>query len=124
MSITLMRDSDHFPLSHLRQRLIEGLLGFSVLHRYTPKHAVRIVVQHTRQEHGWCFRLIAYEDARTYRPLQFERIDDLSKTLGSVVPDFKESDLAIREDSDRSYVAFSADWELTTDQLFLLGLKE
>jgi len=40
------------------------------------------------------------------------------------MPDFKESDLAVREDADHSYVAFTADWELNDDQMLLLGLNE
>jgi len=81
-------------------------------------------VQHTRQQRGWCFRLIAYEDSRTYRPLQFKRADDLLKAIRGAMPDFREKDLAVREDADHSYVAFTADWELNDDQMLLLGLNE
>jgi hypothetical protein len=80
-------------------------------------------VQHTKERKGWSYRLIAYEDIRTYRPVNFGTIDDVVQAIRLVAPDFAESNLAIREDADRSYVAFSADWELNDGQLFLLGLN-
>ncbi len=80
-------------------------------------------MQHTKQAEKWCFRLIAYEDSRTYHPVDFDQISDLVRAMRIVAPDFAESNLAIRENADRSYVAFGADWQLNDGDLFLLGLN-
>ena len=89
----------------------------------TSKREVRIVVQHTKQLNGWSYRLIAYEDSRTYVPLNFKTRDDLVRALRVVVSDFAESDLTNIVGAGHSYVAFSTDLQLNDGHLFLLGLN-
>ena len=89
----------------------------------TSKRAILIVVQHTKDQRGWSYRLIAYEDSRTYLPLDFDVMDALVRTVRFALPDFAQSDLAINENAARSYVAFSADLQLDDGELFLLGLN-
>jgi hypothetical protein len=80
-------------------------------------------VQHTKEPKGWSYRLIAYEDSRAHLPVNFGAIDDIVQAIRLVAPDFAESNLAIKEDAERSYIAFSADWKLNDGQLFLLGFN-
>ncbi len=109
-------------LYRLPEETLTRRLGFPDLHRSTSFRSIRVVVQHTRQPEGWFYRLIAYEDTRTYRPVNFAAINDIVRAIRLVAPDFAVSNLAINEDADRSYIAFRADWELNDGQLFLLGL--
>jgi hypothetical protein len=84
---------------------------------------VRVVVQHTKDYKGWSYRLIAYDDARTYLPVRFDSKEDLVEFIRRVVPDFAASRLAVEENAGRSYVTFSGDWDLNDGVLFLLGLN-
>lgn len=83
----------------------------------------RVVVQYVTEGRQSSYRLIAYENHRTYRPVEFRSIDDLVRTIRLVVPDFTDNHLEIREHAMESYIVFTADWELTDSQLLLLGLK-
>jgi hypothetical protein len=78
-------------------------------------------VQHTRDQKGWRYRLIAYEDKRVFFPVDFDAMSDLVRTIRRVAPDFSESSLVTRDDANRSYLVFTADWDLDDDQLLLLG---
>jgi hypothetical protein len=88
-----------------------------------PTRPVRVLVQHAKVDKGWSYRLVAYEDARTYIPLDFDAMGDLVNAIRRVIPDFSESSLVFRPDAERSYLAFSADCELDEGQLYLLGLN-
>lgn len=85
--------------------------------------AIRVVVQHTKQHNGWSYRLIAYDDDRTYVPVDFATISTLVGRLRLVAPHFGQSYVAIDEEADHSYIAFSADWQLDDAQLRVLGLS-
>jgi hypothetical protein len=79
-------------------------------------------VQHTKDHEGWSYLLVAYADNQMCPTVKFDTISDLVKVIRRVAPDFSDSSLTIDHHADRSYIAFSADWQLNDSQLFLLGL--
>lgn len=97
--------------------------GFFHLHSHASNlRSQRIIVQHVKEGERWTYRLIAYDERRTYRPANFNSIEEVVRAVASVAPDFCESDLQLRPEADRSYIAFSAEWELSEAQLARLGL--
>ena len=92
-------------------------------HSSKPR-SVRIVVQHVKDGPRWCYRLVAYEDRKTYPPVTFDTVRDVAQAIRSVVPGFSESELRKREeDADRSYIALTREWELNDSELAQLGVK-
>ncbi len=110
---------EHVADGYFQRRVLWG----SGLQRKSSKRAVRIIVQRTKEQKRWSYRLIAYEDNRTYSAVNFVEISDLMQAIRLAVPDFSESSLTINVDADCSYIAFSGDWELNDGELFLLGLN-
>ena len=87
------------------------------------RSGLRIVVQYV---HGDCdspWHLVAYGSGRACQPRRFRSIEDLLKAIRSVVPDFDQSQIAIKSDSLQSYIAWAGDMALNESQLAALGLK-
>jgi hypothetical protein len=90
---------------------------------HSPKaRFVRIVVQHVNEGPRWCYRLIAYEERKTYAAVTFDSARDLVAAIRSVVPEFSESKLRKEENAQRSYIALTGEWELNDSELAQLGV--
>lgn len=81
------------------------------------------MVQHVNEGPRWSYRLIAYEDRKTYYPVTFDSLRDLVQAIRSVIPDFSQSQLRTEKDASRSYIALTREWELNDSQLSLLGVE-
>lgn len=46
-------------------------------------------MQHVKEGPRWSYRLIAYEDRKTYRPVNFDSVGDLVNALRSIIPTFR-----------------------------------
>jgi len=116
-------DLNHICAIRLRRDSPNPVFWIATLREGSPTRAVRIVVQHTKIEKGWTYRLVVYEDGLTHRPVDCQTLGELVEVIRRVEPNFSEDSLAIQSDADRSYVAFSADWKLSDDQVSRFGLN-
>lgn len=87
--------------------------------------SLRLVVQRIcESSSGQSFyRLIAYGDNRTYRPVQFEALDDVLKVLKAALPRFDAS-LISRGNQGATSIVFADEVELSKEQLSVLGLTQ
>ncbi len=83
---------------------------------------VRIIVQYTRSA-VVPFRLIAYANHQSYKPVEFATSSKLAAALRSVRPDFSEGELDMSGTGDETHIIFAADWTLTQEELSRVGLK-
>jgi hypothetical protein len=90
----------------------------------TDRHALRLVVQHVWESSSArsSYRIIAYSNDRTYRPVEFESLDDLLRLLGKALPEFDVNGFPKRQTSATS-ILFADEMELTEAQLSILGLR-
>lgn len=95
-----------------------------LIHLDMPACTTRIVVQHTMEYDRWVYRLVAYNDIQTYRPVNFDTLDMLVRAMSAAIPGFADSSLRIQNGADRSYIVFSGDWKLSDSQLSALGFTE
>lgn len=87
------------------------------------KILLRIVVQRVRDPQGDAYRLIAYDNGVTYRPVEFRSLDDLLTAVHSVAPNLDESALSIEQNGRDTSIVLTGTIELNDTQLSALGLK-
>lgn len=87
------------------------------------RRSVRIVVQCVREGSRSCYRLIAYDDRKTYSPVEFESASDFLKALRLIEPSVSENSLENGRDPTRSRIVFAAQWNLDDTELSLLGFS-
>jgi hypothetical protein len=68
------------------------------------------------------YRLVVYNARQVFKPVKFVSPQDLLSRLGSVVTDFAERDLRLKE-ARGTHIVFTAEMKLTAAQLSLLGLE-
>jgi hypothetical protein len=88
------------------------------------KQSIRVVVQHVWDSPSGrsSYRLIGYSDAHTYRPVDFDSLDDLLKVLTVALPRLDVSRFAPAKDSVSS-ILFADVVELGEAQRSILGLE-
>ena len=93
----------------------------------TPKRQpLRLVIQWIREGcsgRSSSYRLVVYGDGRTYRPLNFDSLDDLFKLLKAAVPEVNVSSIP-RDTQSAATILFAEDVEVSEEQLSILGLKD
>jgi hypothetical protein len=96
---------------------------------YTAKmpancQSLRLVVQHVWESSSGrsSYRLIGYSDEHTYRPVDFDSLDDLLKVFQAALPAFDVSRFP-RAKQPVSSILFADVIELSEKQRSILGLK-
>ena len=96
---------------------------------YTAKmpancQSLRLVVQHVWESSAGrsSYRLIGYSDEHTYRPVNFDSLDDLLKVFKAALPALDVSRFP-REKQPVSSILFADLVELSETQRSILGLK-
>lgn len=96
---------------------------------YTAKmqancQSLRLVVQHVWESSSGrsSYRIIGYSDEHTYRPVDFDSLDDLLKVLKAALPAFDVSGFP-RARQPVSSILFADVIELNEKQRSMLGFK-
>ena len=86
--------------------------------------SLRLVVQHVWESSAGrsSYRLIGYSDEHTYRPVDFDSLDDLLKVFQAALPAFDVSRFP-RAKQPVSSILFADVIELSEKQRSILGLK-
>jgi hypothetical protein len=86
--------------------------------------SIRLVVQHVWESLSGrsSYRLIGYSDELTYRPVNFDSLDDLLKVLKAALPAFDVTSFP-RAKQQASSILFADMVELSETQRSILGLK-
>jgi hypothetical protein len=86
--------------------------------------SIRLVVQHVWESSSGrsSYRLIGYSDEHTYRPVDFDSLDDLLKVFKAALPAFDVSSFP-RARQPVSSILFADVVELSETQRSILGLK-
>lgn len=84
---------------------------------------LRIVIQRVGHENGCIYRLIGYDNARTYHPVEFGSLNELLKVLHSVRPQFGKGLLAEKDGGRDTTILLSELVELNELQLAALGFQ-
>jgi hypothetical protein len=87
--------------------------------------SLRLVVQQVWESSSGrsSYRLIGYSDEHTYRPVDFDSLDDLLKAFKAALPAFDVSRVP-REKQPVSSILFADVIELSEKQRSVLGLKK
>lgn len=87
--------------------------------------SLRLIVQRVSENSSGrsLYRLIAYSDGRTYQPVNFTSLDDLTKRLKKALPDFDVNRFAEAKESGSS-ILFAEALELSETQRSILGLRK
>ena len=75
-------------------------------------------MQHVKQGERWSYRLVTYEDRKIHPPVSFASLEELLRTLASVLPDFPVEKVQVREQAaGATYIAYAGEWPMDDAQL-------
>ncbi len=88
------------------------------------KRSTRIVIQciYRNFDVGLCYRVVIYQDGRSFQPLEFSSLDLLIATFKTVDPEF-DGDALVHDNSGQTHIVFAKDMLLSDAELASLGLK-
>lgn len=86
---------------------------------------MRLVVQHVWESSSGrsSYRLVGYSDEHTYRPVDFDSLDDLLKVFKTALPTFDVSSFPQAREGASS-ILFAEVIELSEKQRSILGLEK
>ena len=85
------------------------------------RHSLRVVIQQIHSP-AHIYRLVVYGNPRTYRPAEFESLDQLTQALHAAVPGFQGTISSPLPETKGTSIVFSGEMELDDSQLTRLGL--
>jgi hypothetical protein len=83
----------------------------------------QLIIQHVKDGPRWVFRLIVYQDRKTYRPVSFGSLEELLRTLRSAVPNFPAEKLQVTNQAPATYIAYTGEWQMDESQIAKLGFE-
>lgn len=91
----------------------------------TDCQSMRLVVQHVWESSSGrsSYRLVGYSDEHTYRPVDFDSLDDLLKVFKTALPTFDVSSFPQAREGASS-ILFAEVIELSEKQRSILGLEK
>jgi hypothetical protein len=88
------------------------------------KRSTRIVIQciYRHFDVGLCYRMVIYQDGRSFQPLEFSSLDLLIAAFKTVDPEF-DGDALVQDNSGQTHIVFAKDMLLSDAELAGLGSK-
>jgi hypothetical protein len=90
----------------------------------SDSESVRVIIQHIGETSSArpVYRLVGYSDKHTYRPVDFNSLEQLLQLVKQAIPEFDVSKLQ-KEGTSSSSILFAAVLELSEAQKSQLGFR-